>query len=243
MPNIFDDTPSNEPEINVDDITLDVLVGEDRKYKSPDELAKAYAHAEAFIAAQKADKIRLEAENKVLKDLTETPRNPPVEPSKAPDGQNHDDPAAEPNRENEEKKDLSALIKEELDRAKQETSFADNVNAVSEKLASYYGDSRKAQEAIAKKAQELNVSTKWLMDIAGTTPSAFYGIVGIDAKSLSTPVSEGDVNTAAFGRQTNKKGFRYYEEIRKNEPKRYWSSEIQREMYAQARQLGEAFYT
>lgn len=233
----------NTNEVDVSDVTLDTLVGDGQKYKTPDELAKAYANADAYISTTKEKVAELEAKNKVLEDLMKAREKTPVEPPKAPDGSKQEDPPANHGQNKNEEKDLSTLIQEELERTNKEKTFADNVNSVSEKLSNYFGGEREAKNAIAKKAKDLNVSTEWLMDIAGRSPAAFYSTVGLDSKSLSTPASVGDVNTAAFSRDSSRKNFRYYEEIRKTNPKLYYSQNVQRELFASAREQGERFYT
>lgn len=240
--NIFSDQ-ENEPNApDVSNITLETLVGDDQKYKTADELAKAYVHADAHIENTKAKLAQLEAENKVLKELDESRRNK-VEPPKAPDGQRQDDPPVVRQPDPKDDKDLSTLIREELDRSKEQDKFASNVNAVSEKLSVYYGGPKEAQKAVAAKAQELKVSTEWLMDVAGRSPAAFYGTLGIDQRSVNTPSSTGDVNTVAFGADKNRKNFRYYEEIRKTTPKTYYSAQMRKEMFEEASKQGDKFYT
>lgn len=242
MSNIFSNQENNDDQtIDTSSITLETLVGDTQKYKTPDDLAKAYVHADSFIEQAKARLAELEAENKVLKDLKEKK----VEPQqKAPDPVENNDHLAQRQPEPKvEDKDLSTLVREELNRTKEEERFAENVNSVSEKLASYYGGAKEAQKAVAEKAKELKVSTEWLMDVAGRSPAAFYGTIGIDSRSINTPASQGDVNTAAFGQDRNRRNFRYFEEIRKNDPKTYYSAQMRKEMFEEARKQGDKFYT
>jgi hypothetical protein len=239
---IFEDGSTNE--VDLSSVTAETLVGENQKYKTVDDLAKAYANADHFIGKTKAEIAEAKAEIKVLKDLLES-KNKPVEPPKAPatDSGQQNPPVNPGPDENDKNKDLSALVAEELERQNSQKTFADNVNTVSEKLASFYGGEREAKEAIARKSKELNVSTEWLMDIAGRSPNAFYNTIGLDQKSFTTPGASGDVNTAALGRDGNRKNFKYFEEIRKTNPKLYYSAQTQREMFNSARELGDKFYT
>lgn len=225
-------------------ITFEALVGEEQKYKTPDDLAKAYGHADAHISKLEREMAEMRAENKVLKDLAETPKKKQEDDnlrSQEPDPA--DDPSANRNKVVDENVDLNSLIREELDKADKERSFSGNVNAVAEKLEKFYGSASAAQRAVAEKAKELNVGVDWLMDIAGKSPSAFYNTVGIDQRSFSTPSAGGDVNTQSFGRDANRKNFAYYENIRKTDPKLYYSAGLRKEMFAQAQAQGERFYS
>jgi hypothetical protein len=238
--------PADQQDIEIDtsNITLDTLVGDGQKYKTPDDLAKAYVHSDAFIEKMKEKVVQIEAENKVLRDLKEAQNNNQVEPPKAPNDDSGNEPPRNQRPEgNEEQKDLSALVREELDRQKKETSFSENVNNVSEKLASFYGGEKQARDAVHKKAAELKVSTEWLMDIAGRSPVAFYSTLGIDQQSFSTPNATSDVNTAAFNKDRSRRNFAYWEELRKTNPKTYYSAQMRKDMFNDAREQGDKFYT
>lgn len=243
---IFNPDSSETPaEIDTSEITLDALVGEGQKYKTPDELAKAYAHADAHIAQLKAKEVEREARLKVLEDLAQSNRNSGEAPKQgdAPGTPRQLTPPVEDQPKNGEAQDLSALVAKELEKQNKEKAFASNVNSVSEKLVSYYGGEREAREALARRAKELEVSPDWLMDVAGRSPAAFYSTIGIDQRSTATPASQGNVSTAAFGKDASRRNFKYYEEIRKTNPKQYYSGPVQREILAAAREQGEKFYT
>ncbi len=251
---IFSDNPLENDNNQEVEVKFEDLVGEGRKYQDPDQLAKAYGHADAYIAALKAEKIRIEAENKVLKELDESRNkrnndsgNESNRGSPNDDNSRKEDPPAnnrpnEHNKNDDVNKDTSERIREELEKYEKEKTFSNNVNSVSEKLEKYYGNARDAQKAIHEKAKELSVSTDWLMDIAGRSPEAFFNTIGIDKQSVSTPSSQGDVNTAALKSNANRRNFKYYEEIRKTNPKHYYSPQIQKELMKDAREQGAAFY-
>ncbi|MAZ33825.1 MAG: hypothetical protein Tp178MES00d2C33159091_39 [Prokaryotic dsDNA virus sp.] len=241
MADIFSKDPIEENENN-NEITLSFedLVGEGKKYANPDELAKAYANADGFIQTSKAEKARLEAENKVLKDLAEARKKSNSE--EQPRGQ-EPDPAGQRPNEDDNKEDLSAKIAEMMNERDTQKKFTDNVNSVSEKLANHYGSGAKAQKALQDKAAELKVDVSWLMDMAGRSPEALYRTVGLDSKSFSSPnASSGDVNTAALNRNANRRNFKYYEELRKADSRAYYSPHVQRELMKDAREQGAKFY-
>ena len=87
-----------------------------------------------------------------------------------------------------------------------------------------------------------------MLDVAGRSPSAFYNTVGFNTSvgaSQATPnSSQPDVNTSAF--RNSNAGVRnnaYYEKIRKENPKLYYSTEIQKNLMADARKMGTDFFT
>lgn len=233
---------SSEPiEQNQNEVTLDTLVGDDRKYKTPDELAKAYAHAEPMLEQLKAERARLEAENKVLKDLEEARRNGanPNEGVRDDGGNKQPDPQPAPKIADV---DINKLVREELQNASEEKRRTDNINSAAEAMNRHYGSAAKAQEAIARRAQELGVSFEWLKDAAAQSPKAFLASMGInpDARAQSTPGFSNEVNVNPT---SGKRDFRYWDEMRKKNPKAYYSREVQKQMFDARRELGDKFYT
>jgi len=238
MPNPFD-ADTIQPEENEDTITLEDLVGEGRKYKDPNELAKAYNHADSYIQNLKAEKARVEAEAKVLRDLVEAR-------GKAPEDSKNDPPAARiepPEPQNRDQQvDLNELVRKELSAAREQESAAANINRAAEVMSNHYGSAHKAQEAIRVRAQELGVSFDWLKDSAAKSPAAFFATMGINAnqRPVNTPGYTPEVNLGHKGGSA--KNFRYFEEIRKADVKLYNSPEIRKQMFESARDLGDKFY-
>lgn len=240
MADIFGD-PTPEAE-SYDDVTLDTLVGEGQKYKNPDELAKAYASADAFIAKKKAREVELEAELKVLRDLVEARKTKEDDSTgKQPDGQRQPDPNPAPKAEDV---DLSELVRKEIANRDSETRKAENINKTAEVMTKHYGSPDKANAAIHRRAQELGVSADWLRDAASQSPAAFLASMGVDpnGRSNSTPGFSNEVNLGTSGSQ--KKDFSYWENLRKTMPSsKFWSSEVQAAMRTARRELGDKFFT
>ena len=135
---IFDADTSvveNTP-IDVSDITTETLVGEGRKYKTADDLAKAYANADAKIAADKALQAQKDAEIKVLKDLLEANQKKSTDapgdklPVNIDDSRTLQPDPVNQNRQQNDDKDLPTRIREELEKAQEEKAFRDNVDVV-----------------------------------------------------------------------------------------------------------------
>lgn len=171
---------------------LENLVGEGKKFKSVEDLAKSKIEADNFIEtlktenaqfkAQLAERVSLEEAIKAL----QTPKAPPV-------------PNAPTERVEEKVPDLSQRIKAELESVERDRILKNNVETVANKLVEVYGSEEKAKEVVNNLAKELGVSTKWLMDSAAASPKAFFKQVGLDeTKTATTPAPRGDVNTEAF---------------------------------------------
>lgn len=232
-------TDNVEPSV---DLGLNDLVGEGQKYKTPDELAKAYAHLERHAKTLE----RENAEVRARADALEA-NNPPNDENRgrepAPSG---DNPPTPPNNQAptapKKEDDFRSQIREEVKALNEADRVKQNIEAAAARMIEVYGDAAKANEAVVKRAQELNVSVDWLKDSAGRSPSAFYASMGISqGTSQSTPASGHGAN---LGRDSNPnlRNFEYYDKIRKEDPKRYFSVAVQTEMMGEARRQGSDFY-
>lgn len=222
------------------------LVGDDKKYKTVEDLAKAYANADAKIMADAVElgrKVEVETELEITKRLLEQANNrvAPIENKEAKPNTTVVAPVSD--------EDLEARIKRTLAEQTDGERKRINQEAAAKRLVETYGDVSKAKEAIAARASELGVSSRWLEDTAASSPNAFYVTMGLTAEQAkSTPAPKGDVNSEAFknaqGTSHTKPGtYKYYQEIRKREPKLYASSAIQRQMHNDAIANGADFYT
>lgn len=244
------DTSSPISKEDLEKINLETLVGEGKKYGDADQLAKSYAHADATILQQKQTLADLESQMKVYKDLAEKgikPDTKNIDANADPDPKDNTNPAGDDSKKDTPSvDDISEQIRQELDAHQEKRKFTSNVDTVSERLAKDKGGVASATQFVQEKAKELNVSTEWLMDVAGRSPDAFYRAVGLvgSQQSQSTPSSGGSDFTIQVdkGGDGNKKAYKYYNELRKTDSKAYYSRQIQSEMMAAASEMGADFY-
>lgn len=229
------------------DLTFADLVGEDKKFKTPEDLARGKQEADRVIKDREREASELRQALKdaeTARDLalqaaaTRTPQSerPPAEPQPA---------APAPNLTDE---DLAARIRAitENDSTKQREQR--NAQEVTDKLIEIYGTEAKANEVVNAKARELGVPVSFFLDTAKQSPKAFYVQLGVDVKAQPTPnAPHSDVSAVALGdtRTGAKPGtYAWYEEIRKNEGNTvYFSPKIQNQLMKDAREKGEAFYS
>lgn len=248
--------PDNTPDPET--ITLDALVGEGKKYKDPDTLAKAAVHKDGHISQLERENARmrelisqLDAEKRAndrlgeIKDLlvsraAETPSNGLTQDREKVDGA----PITEDKIEQ-----IIAAREAKRDAEQKARVQAQNIKTVKEKLVQVYG--RDFTEKVKQAAATLNVGTEFLDSVAGQNPQAFYKLIGLEdkpaehARSLpdGTPPPRNRLSPDAFkpviGSQKN---WDYYEAMRRSDPSRYASREIQWEMDREAIKQGPAFY-
>lgn len=219
-------------------ITADTLVGDGRKYKTTDELATAYANADSFIEKLKARDAEREAELKVLRDIAEARSKAKETPAADDDKgrQSQPDPVSLPKVE-----DIGELVRQELQNSKQTERRTENINKAAKAMTNHYGSEAKAQEAIRRRAEELGVGFDWLRDVAADSPSAFFASMGVspDSRSSATPSYS---NEAVRRSSEGVRDFSYWDDMRKNNPKVFYSADVQKQMFTARRELGDKFY-
>lgn len=235
MADIFGDQPLN------DDITVDILVGEGKKYTDVNNLAKAYVNAESFLEELKRENATLRAQQdaKNLNNpdgMNQQQSQPPATPA----------PPTEPVKP-QSTEDLRTLISEVVENQSQTKRFEQNVEITAQRMIEVYGSPAKAQEALAAKSRELGVNVDWLRDAAARSPSAFYATMGIPAAptppvNMQTPVPHSDVRITP-NVNSGEKTYAYFQELRRTNKSQYYSAENQAEMQRLAREKGDAFYT
>lgn len=238
---------------------LEQLVGEGKKYKSVEELAKAYSNADKFIESLKAHNEDLKGEvqkrmaiEEFIKTKTDkddqTQQDSPVDPNAGgAEGSNQ----PEPNKEAEPKVNESELIeriKAELAKEDEQKTAAQNTELVVNRLKEVYGNEEGINKAIGDKANELGVDIKFLQDMAAKSPKGFFSLLGVEGGSKTPPSSpEGRLNTAglkpaaqASEPQPGTKA--YYDELRKKDLTTFLSARVQAQYHKDATSDPDKFF-
>lgn len=213
-------------------VTAEDLVGEGRKYSNTDELAKAVAHADAFIEKLKAENAEFRGKLDAI-EATEANKERVKEKEQSP----LDDKPAETPKLNERiptpnRDDFRSQIREEVEQLSQERRALENLDKATRDLADLVGGEAKAAEAIRKRAAELDVSVEWLKDAAMRSPAAFMTTMGVGGTSRNTPAPNSQMRVDAAG---NPRNFEFFDKMRREDPKLYWSRENQLEMQRAAK--------
>jgi hypothetical protein len=240
-----DDIFNNDGVTPSDDNALEQLVGEGKKFKSVDELAKAYANANNHIDELRTDlQSTREFISDELKKLAEQRNQEPPKPVTETGGNQNLAPVAPASDPAEDLDTRIAKALEERDTLKR---LQGNANLVQEVLVERLGDVTKAAEAVVAKARELGLQPSDMKELAAKSPKAFLTTMGIDADSKptsnSTPAPSSDVNPHNMNTGAPKPNtYAYFEQIRKSDAKLYWNPKTQAAMHKAAQEMGEAFF-
>lgn len=217
------------------------LVGDDKKFKTPQDLAKAKAQSDAFIQQLINEKRELEAQVQTrsneqafldqLKSVVQPPSTPVV-PTPAPQG--------DLQRQTVDQNSLEELVQKAIETRTAQAERERNLQTVSKTLQDQFGPAY--AQHINSLAQEIGVPKDWLNDLAARSPQAFYKMLGIGSKAPATPaLPNPTVNTTALNSRGTVKNWEYYKQIMKTDPAKFNSKAIQDEMFASARELGPNF--
>lgn len=218
---------------------LETLVGEGKKFATVDDLAKGKLEADAFIerltqeqAQLRADLGRVQnADQQLIELRAEVQALRAAKPEASKD--NTSSPLTVDG--------IKALVAETITRAERDRTVEQNINAANASMVDFYGDVNKASTAVQAKAAELGLSMEALKDIAAKSPSAFQKIILGDAKVPNVqPLDSKSVNNESprpvvGGRVAQEGTKEYFEEIRKKNPKLYWSPSMQQKVFQAAK--------
>lgn len=240
--NIFtksDDNPKTIP----DTVPVDQLVGEDKPYKTVDDLAKAKLHADGFIDTLKAELQEMRNENSTLRsDISARERLETVldQLMQQNDSQDDGDLYATEHTETPTSsqpdaiKNIDTLIESKVTQIERERTANHNRAEAIQKLKDAFGSDYVSK--LKSRAQELGLTEDELNGLAGRSPKAFVELVVPRSEQRDTPVSipssSSGAPISAGHTQTNTAD--YYKELRKKDPRKYWTPQLQAQLHKDA---------
>lgn len=226
---------------------LESLVGEGKKYKSADELAKAYAHLNTFTERIKEENNGLRTElgskvtleelvNKLTTHTNNTNTSGVSNQNDNPDnGERHGSDSGRGLTQAEVAELVRKSITEEQTRAAQ----LSNRNTVVSELQKAWGTNY--VDRLKEVQRTLDVSPEMLDNLAATSPNLFLNAVLGSSRATTTPVDpnagvapRSSVNSSASGMRQGalpKEDWAYFEKLRSENPTKYWSPSTQNRMH------------
>lgn len=213
-----------------------ILIGEGKKYKDVQTADQALIAKDEFIERLKKEnqeareeiRKRLDLEE-FLKEMKTTPKNEPVSAS----NQGEQKPTDE--------RDIEAIINSKLSTLQNETVKANNEAKVVAQLTAKWGQNY--SNKLVEKVRSLDLSDDLVKQMAQTNPNALIKILGLEETQPTTRNHAPPQNTrTSSGTVGSQKNQAYYSNMRRTEPKKFWSTATQSEMHKMARELGDDFY-
>lgn len=241
-------TPTDLPSIDPNKKYLDEYVGEGRKFKDPEELAKSKFHADTYIPIleRRLDQERLERE--AMKKEFETRANleeivqrliqkqqvttTPLTTSESKVEPMVTAPSLDVSK-------LDELVSTKINQWDIEKRQKTNVDTVRGKLQERFGSN--FAEVLKAKAEELNVSPTFLNSLAKDHPTVLYKTLGLDENVQPVNINAPSTSQRFTPKGEQKRTWSYYQEMRKNNKDLYDNPRTALQMQRDAIEQGDAF--
>lgn len=238
----------------VQDNPLNELVGEGKKYKTPEELAKAYKHADDHIKRVETENTTLrEQQLKKVDEVLEAVKNGVITAaSPAPsNAQPHNGSAPSVALDEDA---IKSIVTSVLVTEKTQTTQKQNRQDTLAKLSAFYGSEELAKRAINKVASESPSLKKTLDDLAFNTPDAAIklvtSLVNKDAFSSTPPLPGAQPSAVVLGAEGSQQivgaiTWSAAQKLRRENPAAYNSAEFQSKLVEAADKCeaqGKNFY-
>lgn len=244
MPNdLFAGTGDNQNQDNKD--YLAELVGEDKKFKDVQSLARGKYLADQTVEEMKArlDELRADYQSlqqtreagATLKDLIDQIKTQkPSEGTFTPPAK---DENVQPKTE-----DIKALIKSGYEELKASETAEQNLNIVQQRLKERYGNNY--QTILQEQRENLRLTNDEVNALARRSPEAFFRVMGMNEQKqdnmFQTPPRSA-TRSDNFSPTNNKRTWTYYQNLKKQDRNLYYSPKIFNQMLKDAEDLGDAF--
>lgn len=245
--NLLDDTNQNDQiQIDPNKNYLEELVGEGKKFKTIEDLARGKVEADMYIDhfKQRHDELRedykkLDEQYKAGPSLKEL-----IDQMKAAKESQNDNTQST----NEDKSDtldltkIEALVQSQISASKQKEREESNYNLVQAKLIENYGPNY--VQTFKQHVASLGLTADFVNDLARKHPQVLFKTFGLDGKTQAETFQappQSVTRSDPFGSNTPKRTWSYYEKMRKADPVKYRDPKIQDQMFSDAKTLGDAF--
>lgn len=233
--------------VDVNKNYLEELVGEDKKFKTAEDLAKGKYLADQFIAFKnqeydqlRTDYLKLKEEYDAgpsLRELVDQMKSQQLA-SRENTNSNEDVklPAFDP-------KEVETLVSKQLKEHETANKQRENFNLVMGKLKERYGSHYR--DTLNKQVEDLNLDEEYVNELARNRPTVFMRTFGLDTpvrKDTYQAPPRSDVRSDSFSPQVpQNRTWSYYQELRRKNPDLYSNPKTQVQMHKDALELGDAF--
>lgn len=250
MDTLFDNN-NTLPDFDDNKNWLEELVGDAKKFKSPEDLAKGKAEADRYIKTleQQKDEIRnmyLGLKEQVdgrakLEDLIDR-----IEKGKTRDSDDSLTPEDKEKTPTFDPSQLKGMIAQQFQEAEIEKRQANNYAEVQKKLKEEFGP--RVNEALKEKMDTLMIDDAYMVGTAKRSPQAFYSLMGMTGQpaqqeTMFQAPPRTTQRPVTFSQQDNgARTLSYYQKLQETNPKTYLDPKIQVQMDKDSQALGTAFF-
>ena len=200
---------------------LTALVGETQKYKTPEELAKGYAHAEEFINTLKNENAELRKQAQQAKSLDDVLAKLSERQSSSDDTQNEAPVSTEA---------IAQIVQQQITGIEAAKVREANLLKADKAMKERFGE--KATEVFAQVAATPELKEVYTK-LAAVDPDKFVALFAAPVTASGGSMDVSTVNTAgAFQASPRVEEWSkaWVTKVRQDNPKKYWSNQFQSEL-------------
>ena len=236
---IFKNDPNSAPDPDKDYFTE--LVGEDKRFKSPQELAKGKVEADNFIERLQAEAAELREElNKrvTYEELMNNINNRSA--GETPHSQDAGGHQETPPADQLKPDDIQKLVEQGISERQESERRAKNAAETKERLQQLYG--RDYVSRLEARVAELDTTKEFMQELAQTNPKMFFEILGQPRQESNVTPPRSSMNTSTLPPSSGTKNYAYFQNLRRKDPKSYFTPQVQQELFREAQRQGDSFY-
>jgi hypothetical protein len=223
---------------------VDQLVGEGKKFKDVEALAKSKIESDNYIQILtarmdelRADHLKLQEERNTSAHLNEL--------IDRLDNRRNDTPATPPGNDVKplQQEDIQRLLDSELTKRESAAKQAENLRISQAKLRQAFGEDY--QPILKQKLEELEITPEFADNLAKTNPNVFSRTFGLEEQPRPNAYNlpRSSVRQEQFSPKIQKKDWSYYQELKKGDSRMYLDPKVSLEMHNSLMELGpEAFW-
>lgn len=244
MNDLFTESMGDQPQIDETKNYLQDLVGEDKKFKTPEDLAKGKFLADSYVKIlerrldeMRTDYLKVSEENKArakLEELIDQMNN------KTQQLTSSEQPPAKEVPQTPSLDQIESLVSNKISQVETQRKERENFNLITNKLKELYGNDY--QVYLNKQTEDLGLSKEFVNDMARKHPSAFIRTFGLDAsRSNDSFQAPPRTNVGFTPKLPEKRTWSYYQKLKQTDPKLYLDPKTAVQMQDDAIALGEEF--
>jgi hypothetical protein len=238
----------NTPQIDESKDYFQELVGDGRKFKTPQDLAKAKLNSDHYIKTLEMQKDELrndylklrqdyEARAKLeelIDQLGKKTQLPPTSDYTPP--ANVDKPGIDSAK-------IESLVSSKIQEHEASKKQTENFQTVKEKLKERYGANYAS--SLKEQIEDLGITEEFANNLARSNPAVFFRTFGLDAPSqqqnFQTPPRSTRISDNFNTKGTQQRTWQYYQDLKAKNPKLYYDPKIAVQMEKDIQTLGERF--
>lgn len=248
MTDLFSGGEDKAPAIDPNKDYLPELVGEGKKFKTPQDLARGKYEADMFIETLKrqqdelrTDYLKLKEDSMARAKLEELLDQ--FSKKQQPASSEHTQANVDNQKPLLDTTEIETMIESKMEARELSRRQEQNVNTVMSRLKERYGNNY--QNVLNEQAEALELTKEDINALARKSPAAFFRTIGLDEperkENFQSPPRSTQRSDSFHQKGNTKRTWSYYQELKKSNPKVYLDPKTTNQMHKDYLELGKEF--